>query len=344
MLKTLELDGETYEKVYGLLYTSGLHDDYESDLGSNIELLDLFDNDKNCDSPSTTCQGNTCNCEDDEIYKLQSQFQDFNMNTITSDNVMELMKEVTDNKLCEKIINLANSNEASSSSSKPFENKKNDLNDFEYSAPYSLKEVDNRLIKRNTFPKKYSYFDDLKIEIENLKREIKSLKQNQLICDHRITQIELHNSEDRELVNLDPKQEMFFGMMQIITAYKWYVKCINSKGFSATYKDNEITYSFVTDLNHMDSLQLELVGMNRFDSLKYAKVKEKIKLTFEQNAIDICAYHPSAFWNRKKHIHDASKLIFARWQAQLNPFDFEIQYKKGVDNSLPDFLSREYLQ
>ena len=41
--------------------------------------------------------------------------------------------------------------------------------------------------------------------------------------------------------------------------------------------------------------------------------------------------------------HDASKLIFSRWQAQLAPFDFEIQYKKGIDNSLRDFLSREYL-
>ncbi|KAG5605211.1 hypothetical protein H5410_026703 [Solanum commersonii] len=42
--------------------------------------------------------------------------------------------------------------------------------------------------------------------------------------------------------------------------------------------------------------------------------------------------------------HDASKLMFARWQAQLAPFDFEILYKKGSDNSLPDFLSREYIQ
>ncbi|KAG5599734.1 hypothetical protein H5410_031104 [Solanum commersonii] len=79
---------------------------------------------------------------------------------------------------------------------------------------------------------------------------------------------------------------------------------IDSKGFSATYKDNEITYSFFTDpvttninalismkQNHMDSLQLELFSMNIFDSLKYAKI-----------AVDICANHPSAFWNRKKHI------------------------------------------
>ena len=42
--------------------------------------------------------------------------------------------------------------------------------------------------------------------------------------------------------------------------------------------------------------------------------------------------------------HDISKQMFARWQANLAPFDFEIQYKKGEDNSLPDFLTREYLQ
>ncbi|XP_070032092.1 uncharacterized protein, partial [Nicotiana tomentosiformis] len=35
-------------------------------------------------------------------------------------------------------------------------------------------------------------------EVENLKREIKSLKQNQMICDHRITQIEKTNSPAEE--------------------------------------------------------------------------------------------------------------------------------------------------
>uniref|UniRef100_A0A1S4BTV8 CCHC-type domain-containing protein n=1 Tax=Nicotiana tabacum TaxID=4097 RepID=A0A1S4BTV8_TOBAC len=52
---------------------------------------------------------------------------------------------------------------------------------------------------------------------------------------------------------------------------------IDSKGFTATYKDKEISYTFVTD-------------------------PEKIKLISEQIAIGICAEHPSAFWNRKKHI------------------------------------------
>ena len=39
-----------------------------------------------------------------------------------------------------------------------------------------------------------------------------------------------------------------------------------------------------------------------------------------------------------------SKQIFARWQAILTAFDFEIDFIKGESNSLPDFLTREFLQ
>ena len=39
-----------------------------------------------------------------------------------------------------------------------------------------------------------------------------------------------------------------------------------------------------------------------------------------------------------------SKHIFARWQAIMSIFDFEIEFIKGDSNSLPDFLSREFLQ
>jgi hypothetical protein len=38
-----------------------------------------------------------------------------------------------------------------------------------------------------------------------------------------------------------------------------------------------------------------------------------------------------------------SKQIFARWQSELSAFDFEIEYIKGEQNSLPDFLTREFL-
>ncbi|KAG5577376.1 hypothetical protein H5410_057510 [Solanum commersonii] len=88
-----------------------------------------------------------------------------------------------------------------------------------------------------------------------------------------------------------------------------------NKGFSATYKDRDISYTCITnpisrDINafinmkqeHVDSLQLELFSINIFDTLKSIKVQEKIKLISEQIAVDICADHPSALWNHKKHI------------------------------------------
>ena len=40
----------------------------------------------------------------------------------------------------------------------------------------------------------------------------------------------------------------------------------------------------------------------------------------------------------------ASKKIFARWQEILSVFDFDIEFIKGSNNSLPDFLTREFLQ
>ena len=39
-----------------------------------------------------------------------------------------------------------------------------------------------------------------------------------------------------------------------------------------------------------------------------------------------------------------SKQILARWQAILSAFDFDIEFIKGESNSLPDFLTREFLQ
>jgi hypothetical protein len=40
----------------------------------------------------------------------------------------------------------------------------------------------------------------------------------------------------------------------------------------------------------------------------------------------------------------ASKQVFARWQSILSIFDFDIEYIKGSQNSIPDFLTHEFLQ
>ena len=39
-----------------------------------------------------------------------------------------------------------------------------------------------------------------------------------------------------------------------------------------------------------------------------------------------------------------SKHIFAQWQAILSVFYFDIEYIKGSQNAIPDFLTHEFLQ
>ncbi|CAN4106046.1 unnamed protein product [Withania somnifera] len=53
---------------------------------------------------------------------------------------------------------------------------------------------------------------------------------------------------------------------------------------------------------HINFLQMEIYSLNIDNLLKSPKIQEKIRLIYDQLAVDICANHPSAFWNRKKRI------------------------------------------
>jgi len=95
-----------HDKIYSFLYTSGSESYYDNDdyleSGSETDKPETSSNTQTIDA--CKCRGDICSCENNEFYKLQSQFEDMNINTITSDNVIELLKEVTDNTLREKII------------------------------------------------------------------------------------------------------------------------------------------------------------------------------------------------------------------------------------------------
>ncbi|KAG5585410.1 hypothetical protein H5410_045844 [Solanum commersonii] len=117
---------------------------------------EIFGNTQSTTIDACKCRGDICFCENDEFYKLKSQFEDMNINTITSDNVIKLLKGVTDNTLREKIFQLAAYNKARSSN--VVEKSKNE---FEYSAPSSLFEVNYRLCKQHVVIRD-TCFDNLK--------------------------------------------------------------------------------------------------------------------------------------------------------------------------------------
>ena len=45
-----------------------------------------------------------------------------------------------------------------------------------------------------------------------------------------------------------------------------------------------------------------------------------------------------------KDIRKAGEAKFSRWKALFSNFDFDVEHIKGEENSLPDFLTREYIQ
>ncbi|KAG5585567.1 hypothetical protein H5410_046001 [Solanum commersonii] len=177
-----------------------------------------------------------------------------------------------------------------------------------------------------------------------------------MICDHRLTQIETVNNKGKNIVgenilakpfNLDPRQGMFIGMIQIVTAHKWYLyppiilgtpfinviypfTSINAKGFSATFEDRDISYTFITESisryinalinmkqRHGDSFQLELFSINIFDTMLFP-------ITFATIGIRVVTIFMSMIIE-SQHTHQVDDDGFKRIETQMVAYMLDTQ-------------------
>ena len=153
----MELDESTQDKLYELLYESD-SDSSSSDKSENSSGY-ISDNNIEITNNCANCPDGNCTCGHDEFYRLQSQigdsyidklllnFEDLHFKMISSENLIELLKDVSDENLRNKILNMASSKPSSSSN---FEKPKKEEKSFENfnTSPYSIQEVFTRLEKK----------------------------------------------------------------------------------------------------------------------------------------------------------------------------------------------------
>ncbi|KAK9672785.1 hypothetical protein RND81_12G124600 [Saponaria officinalis] len=190
------------------------------------------------DSSDSTCEpclkGKECvkNNEDD-LYNLISQFEEYQINVLDNNNWVELLKIVKDPETRSKIIDQIG-NETSSST--------NHANVIEpNNEPYTMSRVYS-LLKDRRINSNPSSLKNILLEVENLKLEIKQLKNETRSQDIRIANLELINYtiKDPQVENIDNLNEpigsklltnntpdnQFLQVMDTYISKKWLVNII----------------------------------------------------------------------------------------------------------------------
>ena len=181
--------------------------------------------------------------EKSELYKILSQFSEMNINVLTSNHAFELLKAIKDPKLRMQIIDEINTESSTSTSY----NTEEDLNGtiINPKRSYNMNEVMNQLRSKYQYKEDNISLQNLYKEINNLKEEIKILKDKNTIQESRISDLENisrleSRSQNDNKLKIDEHSifsENFLSTIEMVISQKWYIKI-------SLLIDNHYTKSF----------------------------------------------------------------------------------------------------
>uniref|UniRef100_A0A7N1A5Q4 Peptidase A2 domain-containing protein n=1 Tax=Kalanchoe fedtschenkoi TaxID=63787 RepID=A0A7N1A5Q4_KALFE len=227
-IKNLNLDKEIKDSLKKLLINSESETESDSktetetnSLG-NTEIGNLSDTSEGEFNACCTSCDKTClkqdNSNEDEIYKLISQFKDTDsLNVLKGNDLIEFLQSIKDKELRTKVIESIDI-PSSSETRQNEENFKSDNN------LYMMSEVFKIRRKHRTISETPTNVLDLKIEIDNLKDEIKLLKQLNNNLNQRVSKLENAETQKDLIYPNEPIKEGFLLVINMITTFKFHIK------------------------------------------------------------------------------------------------------------------------
>ncbi|KAG5580069.1 hypothetical protein H5410_050696 [Solanum commersonii] len=212
--------------------------------------------------------------EEDDIYKIYSQFKELSINVINNDKGIELLQIVKDLDIRAQIINKISNTFTSQN------HITEDVHTKEGS--YTKTEVKNLLLEKRKLISSPTTISDLKQEINNLKDGIYHLKEKNVTILTRLDNIESLKDLGNISESFSYEEDIpFINDIFLLTFWdnKKIIRTWNEKPFTLEF----ITKPFTKIINELSS---------------------KIVLKNNQNHFSIYIYgdHPNDFWNRKKHV------------------------------------------
>ncbi|KAI5658197.1 hypothetical protein M9H77_26990 [Catharanthus roseus] len=187
------------QKINNLNISEELKDSLEKlflESGESEEINSASEIDHIYDSSVESSEEDMCPCkqgfcesdkEENDYYKLISQFQDSDINVLTNNHILEFLKSINDPELRSRIIENLDDIPSTSTSS-----PKQEVEFIPNNNPYSMTEVYKLMKQRyEDSHKSPTTLKDLYGEIHHLKDEIKMLKQLNQNLDNRVSNLEM---------------------------------------------------------------------------------------------------------------------------------------------------------